>query len=93
MRPVTWHNMVLSSVDDTECSRCEVVVSDDALDTFQLSCPTERCTDPSNDGYPCVFVPGEDGPECAYCGRSGVREDRDLDVEKDDEDQESPDLP
>jgi len=89
----SWHDLVPTSDDDHACTDpdCNVIVSDDALRLFMLPCPAAACTYPTNDG-PCIFVPGDDGPECSYCGRSGVREDRALDHDPDD-DEESPETP
>lgn len=85
MTSVTWHAFTPSSDDDSECRNadCGVIVSDDALRSYAGPCPAVPCDNPGNDGA-CVFVPGERGPECAYCDRAGYRalddeDDEDLD--------------
>lgn len=81
-----WHHFVASSDDDSECTNadCGVVVSDDALPSYAKPCPAPPCDDATNSGA-CVFVPGEKGPECAYCERPGhlaIDPDDDDDVDE-----------
>lgn len=83
----TWHTFAPSSDDDNECTAydCGVIVSDDALRAYAGPCPAPACDAPGNTGA-CVFVPGEHGPECAYCERPGYR-DTDVDDDLDDDDE------
>lgn len=73
---MTWHRFVPTSADDNECANAEccVIVCDDALALFSNPCPAPSCTDPGNEGAPCVFVPGEHAPVCAYCGKGGAKD-------------------
>ena len=83
-----WHRWVLTSDDDTECSRpgCGVIVSDDALHLVSIGCPVPLCTAPANEGCPCIIAPGDRHPECSYCRRPAV-----LDAEDDGWDDDDPD--
>lgn len=67
------HQFQRTSDDDNTCaeSECGVIVDEQVLEALMLGCPIAPCTEPSNEGEPCVFVPVEDGLECAYCGRDG----------------------
>lgn len=67
------HQFERTSDDDNTCANdaCGVIVDESVLEALMLSCPVRPCTEPSNEGEPCVFVPSEDGLECAYCGRDG----------------------
>lgn len=53
------------------CQECDVIVDHRLADEVALECPTAPCTEPANHGEPCVFIDGERGPECSYCGRPG----------------------
>lgn len=81
---LTWHHFVPSSDDDLECSTCGVAISDDALAGYSNLCPEPSCTDDGNLG-PCVFVPGERGPSCAYCERPGCKDHGERDEDDEDE--------
>lgn len=66
------HQFAKTSDDDNTCDECDVIVDERVLEALMLGCPVAPCTEPSNEGEPCVFVPTEDGGiECAYCGRDG----------------------
>ena len=65
------HQFERTSDDDNTCSDCGVIVDEVVLEALMLGCPVKPCQDPANAGEPCVFVPSEDGLECAYCSRDG----------------------
>jgi hypothetical protein len=87
---VTWHDFNPTSDDDHSCALCGVIASDDVVNLIAVQCPVPACEHPANEGAPCVFVMGDDGPECSYCegrgsaGAAGVDDDEELaDVEVD----------
>jgi len=97
------HQYESTSDDDDTCTECGVIVDESVLEALMLGCPVAACTEPSNEGEPCVFVATEDGGiECSYCGRDGDphgeydglgdlwRELPDIEVEGDEEDETQP---
>jgi hypothetical protein len=68
---VEHHQYERTSDDDNTCTECGVIVDETVLEALMLLCPVAPCTEPSNEGEPCVFVPSETVPVCAYCGRNG----------------------
>lgn len=60
-----------SDSDNNTCTECGVIVDERVLEPLMLMCPVRPCTEPSNEGQPCVFVPSETVPVCAYCDRNG----------------------
>lgn len=82
-----WHRFVASSDDDSECANadCGLIVCDSALRQVAIECPAPVCEDLANSDGRCVMAPGERGPECVYCRRSGCYVDPDDDDDLDDE--------
>jgi hypothetical protein len=61
------------------CQECDVIVEPHLVDELTLECPVAPCPEPANHGEPCVFIDGERGAECSYCGRRGGAWDDDED--------------
>jgi hypothetical protein len=88
---VNWHRLEPTHDGDDECTRCGVVVTPEAQQTFTLLCPQPPCAGDKNPDDACVFVPGRgEVCHCLYCGRAGSKnapppepELIDLDLEDD----------
>lgn len=81
---MSWHTFIATTDDDSECTICQVVVSEDAMRLYSTPCPAPPCGDDSNTGG-CVIVPSSKGPICAYCERlQRPGDDEDDDVLPDD---------
>lgn len=69
-----WHQFHDNEDGDDTCSRCLVVVTIEAHETFTHPCPVPRCTGKQNSGDGCVMSPYRGGTcRCLYCGRVGRR--------------------